>query len=667
MRCSSLFRRIVLMLVLVMLPAMVLAGGFSLPGVRIPDIPTGGIAIPGLDGLLGNDNPVSTTFGDAVTEIPYLDTYEPEQPLPLEALPKDNKGTWSLLPGTYSFDAQSYCLHAGTHGPSKGEGYLYAPLRGSRAEVIRTIIEQSSNHPEIPQHTVQTLIWGIEARTKVSEMPQEERDAAKALLSKKQYDSLNGGAFGVIPDDQLAGILSKVTEPVRRALEFENAFREKLCNPSLSFPELEKVAVLTGDPPRDKNARDVPSMRWSYNPDGYFIRFKPHRYQATYFEVSCPDRYTITRDDKGRITQISDSQQNVIQVAYDDSVTPATIAGDDSVKAYALSSIKFSSSVIRNGQPVEREWKNAGWAMVGLPSGKGKPDQGTGRFNGLRSRYDTAVALDREFADETGKARHALDSKRSLPTAADDLADMMDLSHLNAAISEVVATDAQTDAVVAWQSQEVVGAWQYVFKRSVNGNQVLVSALPEALMGLGVIGKTLKGDDVSQVTPLNPSHNVATPSDTGRQRLEQSSRSSSESSSSESSNNSNWFMDWVHQKMKDWGFDVTTEGNGAESGNSRTSGHRSSSSSSSRTGGPHVFMALSFAPSSSSTASEAPKDPWDLVSVTVSQMDNQTVVGVRFTDTKTGRIVHLGKARARGEGDDVRNSTLEKAVKSAGL
>lgn len=428
------------------------------------------------------------------------------------------------------------------------------------------------------------------------------------------------------------------------------------------------MAVLTGDPPRDKNAREVPSMRWSYNPDGYFIRFKPHRYQATYFEVICPDRHTITRDDKGRITKISDSQQNIIHIAYDDTAAPIAITGDDAVKASALSSVKFTSTVTRNGNPVEREWKNSGWVMVGVPGGKGKPDQGSGRFSGLKARYDTAVSLNKEFADEIGKARRSVGSKKSLPAVADYMGDMVDLSHLNAAISEVVASDVKDDAIVAWQAQEVIGAWQYTFKRSVNGEGVEVAALPDALIGLGVIGKTLKGDDVSQVTPLNPSRNVATPSDTGRQRLSQSSRGTGDKSAmgNDGNDNSNWFMDWVHDKMRDWGLDVTTAGDGAESGNSRASGHLSSISSSSRTGGHSSLMALSFTPSAGS-ASMPSADPWDLVSVTISQSDSQTVVGVRFTDTKTGRIVHLGKARAQGGGDDVRNATLDKAVKNAGL
>ena len=54
-------------------------------------------------------------------------------------------------PGRNQFQAASYCLHAGTHGPGRGDGYLYAPLEGSRSGVIRAILQGSVGHPELPQ------------------------------------------------------------------------------------------------------------------------------------------------------------------------------------------------------------------------------------------------------------------------------------------------------------------------------------------------------------------------------------------------------------------------------------------------------------------------------------------------------------------------------------
>ena len=67
-------------------------------------------------------------------------------------------------------NAQSYCLHAGTHGPSKGEGYVLAPLLGPKQVAVAAILMKSGWHPEIAQHDILVLIWGILARSKVSEI-----------------------------------------------------------------------------------------------------------------------------------------------------------------------------------------------------------------------------------------------------------------------------------------------------------------------------------------------------------------------------------------------------------------------------------------------------------------------------------------------------------------
>ncbi len=40
--------------------------------------------------------------------------------------------------GYFGMHLQSYCLHAGTYGLTKGDGYLLAPLEGDRAPLIRS-------------------------------------------------------------------------------------------------------------------------------------------------------------------------------------------------------------------------------------------------------------------------------------------------------------------------------------------------------------------------------------------------------------------------------------------------------------------------------------------------------------------------------------------------
>src|SRR3990172_12957550 len=129
--------------------------------------------IPGLDIGLKQDSPITTSFDDALTSVPYLDDYPPRRVFPVCEMPAGPNDGYIVQPGVYRMEVWSYCLHAGTYGPSKGDGYLLAPLKGKRAKIIQAILDRSVDHPDIEQHDIQTLIWAILARTKISEMSPE--------------------------------------------------------------------------------------------------------------------------------------------------------------------------------------------------------------------------------------------------------------------------------------------------------------------------------------------------------------------------------------------------------------------------------------------------------------------------------------------------------------
>jgi hypothetical protein len=48
---------------------------------------------------------------------------------------------------------------------------------------------------------------------------------------------------------------------------------------------MERVAVLAGMAPRGKDSVDVPSVRWSRHPDGYWVRYRPNSYTNTQVEI----------------------------------------------------------------------------------------------------------------------------------------------------------------------------------------------------------------------------------------------------------------------------------------------------------------------------------------------------------------------------------------------
>lgn len=260
--------------------------------------------VPSLSSFLEGDPPITTSLDDARTEIAFLDDWSPTGWERLDGLPRTGQGAFRLRPGLFALEAQSYCMHAGTHGPGGGDGYLYAPLAGPKAPIVQSILRNSVAHPEIPQRDIQVLIWAIIARTDFDEMPDETQQTARALLSRDEVGDLGKGALGLVPESVMREAMDRLPPVARQIFQAEAELRSRLSSGVSSFEELERIAVLTGEPLADPDSRPVPEVRWSFDPDGYFVRYDPSGYSQTRVEVSVPRPVAIARDASGRIVGI---------------------------------------------------------------------------------------------------------------------------------------------------------------------------------------------------------------------------------------------------------------------------------------------------------------------------------------------------------------------------
>ena len=353
-------------------------------------------------------------------------------------------------PGLYRLEAQSYCLHAGSYEPGAGDGYLYAPLKGPRADEIGAILSRSVDHPEIEQRDIQLLIWAILAKTKLSDMPPEMVRVASTLLTPEEMFEINGGALGLVPESVLFEAIDGLPAPVQRMLAAEAELRSMLTGAQVNYRELERVAVRFGDAPPGEGSRQVPFGRWSYHPDGYFIRYLPRGYSRTRVEVSLPGVFFLERDEIGRVSLVSDAFGNQLAFAYADSVQPLAVPGDPGITGYVLRSVRWRQIESGTEVPLYDDGQSlpAAWTFVGVPSGAGRAVATGGAFPGVEARYqrglehvDELAALDRQF-DPVGD-----------PSA------VVDLAHLSYALAELSdATDgpghvaaAQTLLFEAWQ------------------------------------------------------------------------------------------------------------------------------------------------------------------------------------------------------------------------
>lgn len=405
------------------------------------------LQIPDLNRILEEEPGLTTSFDDAVTAIPFFDDYEPFYTAPLCQLPMLPQGGFLVsVPGDFEFEAASYCLHAGTHGPGSGEGYLYATLKGSQAGIITDVLNNSTRHLDIPQEHIQSLVWGIQAKTKISDMPEELQSAASKLLSPSQISKLNGGALGMVPDELFDQAFFDVPAPLRTVMEAEARLRSNLTGGLLDFDALEEIAVLSGDPPDDGDGPEIPLGRWSFDPAGYFVRYFPDGYSHTTVQIMRPDSFTIEVDQLGRIVSIANSFGARISLQYDDQVAPLQCERDDKTKGYAFKLIRFSRPDPNNpGQELVAELNDVGWTLLGAPTERGRPRDPGDRYDDAADRYQWAQA---HLKEVQAVAEHFKDAAGR----EEAILELVNLGHLSQALLAVTG-DAADD--VPWIGQQV--------------------------------------------------------------------------------------------------------------------------------------------------------------------------------------------------------------------
>ncbi len=245
-----------------------------------------GAKMLGVDKLVKQPAAITTTFED----VNRVDEKQPDffkniKAQPLYLLPKAPEGGFYLCEGFYEMTNKSYCLHAGTYGPSKGDGYMFAPLLGPKNEVITLILKSGEKHPEVEQHDIQLLLWAIIARTKFIDYAGTIKFTALKLLTTKQLTMLEGGALGILPFDLVEKAKEQLPKGLRAVFEAENNIRQLVASWNYTYSEMEKYAILAGMAPI---RTDVPSGIWSKHPDGYYVRYIPSGYPITKVQIYVP-------------------------------------------------------------------------------------------------------------------------------------------------------------------------------------------------------------------------------------------------------------------------------------------------------------------------------------------------------------------------------------------
>ncbi|RFM35030.1 hypothetical protein DXN04_06415 [Chitinophaga silvisoli] len=221
----------------------------------------------------------------------------------------DTIQSFDLAPGHYKASIRSYCLHAGVYGPSKGDGYQIAKLKGAKSNLVRNLLDRSAEHPEISQEDVQTLIWGIEAGAKFSSYSPSFQVAVKPLLTPAE----------------IAGMEVNVADLAKRAVPAElkeiaqtyESLRYKMQASQVKYDEIEAIAVKTGAPPLGIGSKVINTDVWSYIGNGFFLKASPYGYKRTDIEIYRPSSPELKYDSKERISKYMYNGYSV-EIVYDD-------------------------------------------------------------------------------------------------------------------------------------------------------------------------------------------------------------------------------------------------------------------------------------------------------------------------------------------------------------
>lgn len=372
----------------VLLCASIFLAVASSPSCAFPDLP----GIPGLGGG-AREQWFATGLPDAVTDVPFLDVYNPSYRVPMQEMPQGLHGDFLLGPGAYDLWAESYCLTPGAHRPGAkghGDGYAYAPPKGKGAPIVQSVLRNASLHPDIPQHDIQVLLWALIAQTPFNELDPKLQQIARELIDKNGIEQLQKAAQARQTAEVLSHVVGYLPGPVQQILNAESTLRGMLSGAIPGYGEIEAIAVAAGDPEAQKGDREIVTGRWSYNPDGCFVSFFPSGYQGTLVEVVNPGKLRIAIDKRGRVTRVADQNGNSVETVYDDNVY--AVPGEPGLSVCPFKTVKFCKVIPwQPDAPVTFEVQGQGYTIVGMPQGQAEPPAGPGLLSTLPARFRWTV------------------------------------------------------------------------------------------------------------------------------------------------------------------------------------------------------------------------------------------------------------------------------------
>ncbi len=262
--------------------------GFALQACTVAAA-TGGNANAGIPaGALsaGKGEPMlSSGLADSITGADTLPgSVDPDLKLfsPLLKLQRVDDGAFILKTGMYEAYLQCFSLDANDGGGNRTlAGWVPAPIRGKRGEVVASILKNAELHPDVSQADIQSLLWQVVAGTDLEKMPQNLQQAAVRLLSADLARSLQGPVQAEKAKQSIIGFINKRVSKSPVASGAAGA--------------AEGVATVLNPGPVRSSLPPMPAGlgyergKWVLMPGGFYLRYLPDGASKIRVEVLVPE------------------------------------------------------------------------------------------------------------------------------------------------------------------------------------------------------------------------------------------------------------------------------------------------------------------------------------------------------------------------------------------
>jgi hypothetical protein len=247
-------------------------------------------------------NALTTNLNDSIHLDTLPPTIDPKAFKPLMGLDRTDDGAFTLKVGMFEAYVQSYTLDMGDVNATKPGGYYPAPIKGTKAKIVASLLKQVELHPDVPQADIQSLLLAIVQNVDLEKMPPQIQQTAARVLPKDTLMQMQGATQAKALEQTLMGLINQRLARDKNAMQNiqkmkdaqaqmqQNAAQNPLSN---SSPDFHTEAVMT---------EPVARGTWAQMPGGFYVRYLPDGYARTRLQLIVPSEALAQADPKSPLT-----------------------------------------------------------------------------------------------------------------------------------------------------------------------------------------------------------------------------------------------------------------------------------------------------------------------------------------------------------------------------